>query len=57
MLKQQLIQPPVLQYPQFHSAASQFVVYTDASEVGLGAVYKKNVWLLYMPQSNSDITY
>ena len=43
-MKQQLqvIQPPVLQYQQFHSAASQFVVYTDASEVGLGAVLEQD---------------
>ena len=41
-MKQRLIQPPVLQYPQFHSAASQFVVYTDASEVGLGAVLEQD---------------
>ena len=46
MLKQRLIQPPVLQYPQFHSAASQFVVYTDASEVGLGAVLELITLLL-----------
>ena len=37
-LKEWLTQIPVLQYPQFHSAASQFVVYTDASDVGLGAI-------------------
>ena len=41
-MKQRLIQPPVLHYPQFHSAASQFVVYTDASEVGLGAVLEQD---------------
>ena len=37
-LQKRLILPPVLQYPYFNSAAAQFVVYIDASEVGLGAV-------------------
>ena len=38
-LKAKLVQPPVLTYPQFHSSASQFVVYTDASDVGLGVPF------------------
>ena len=33
---------PVLQYSQFHSAVSQFIVDTDASEVGLGAVLEQD---------------
>lgn len=34
-LKEHLVNPPVLGHPNFHSP---FVVYTDASETGLGAV-------------------
>ena len=30
-LKEWLTQTPVLQYPKFHSAASQFVMHTNAS--------------------------
>ena len=45
-LKERLIQPPVLQYPQFHSMASQFVVYTDASDVGLGAVLEQDNYVI-----------
>ena len=41
-LKERLVQPPILQYPQFHSSASQFAVYTDASDVGLGAVLEQD---------------
>ena len=41
-LKERLTHTPVLQYPQFHSAASQFVVYTDASDVGLGAILEQD---------------
>ena len=41
-LKEQLMQPTVLQYSQFHSVASQFVVYTNDSEVGLGAVLEQD---------------
>ena len=41
-LKATLAQPPVLTYPQFHYSASQFVVYTDASDVGLGAVLEQD---------------
>ena len=41
-LKNNLLQPPILSYPQFQSTAKQFVVYTDASDVGLGAVLEQN---------------
>ena len=41
-LKERLTQIPVLQYPQFHSAANQFVVYTDASDEGLGAILEQD---------------
>ena len=41
-LKARLIQPPVLKCPQFHSCASQFLVYTDASDFGLGAVLEQD---------------
>ena len=45
-LKAKLIQPPVLTYPQFHSSASKFVVYTDASDVGLGTVLEQNNYVI-----------
>ena len=45
-LKAKLIQPPVLTYPQFHSSASQFVVYTDASDVGPGVVLEQNNYVI-----------
>ena len=41
-LKERLVQPPVLQYLQFHSSASQFAVYTDASDVELGTVLEQD---------------
>ena len=41
-LKHNLLQPPILSYPHFHSTAKQFVVYTDASDFGLGAVLEQN---------------
>ena len=41
-LKSKLVQPPLLKYPQFHSSASQFLVYTDASDFGLGAVLEQD---------------
>ena len=72
-LKEKLVKPPVLWYPQFHSSASQFVVHTDK----LGATlqldnhvvaytncvdtntvwYRRNVCLLYMLQNNLGNTY
>ena len=45
-LKAKLVQPPVLTYPQFHYSASQFVVYTDASDVGLGAILEQNNYVI-----------
>ena len=41
-LKQQLVQAPVMAYPCFDSRASEFVLETDASAVGLGAVLKQD---------------
>jgi len=45
-LKQKLIQPPVLSYTQFHSSANPFVVYTDASNVGLRAVLEQDHYVI-----------
>ena len=36
--KEHLTEAPVLVYPQFHSSAPSFHLYTDASSVGIGAV-------------------
>ena len=41
-----MVQPPVLTYPQFHSSASEFVVYTDASGVGVGAVLEQDNYVI-----------
>ena len=41
-LKNNLLQPPILSYPQFDLTAKQFVVYTDTSNVGLRAVLEQN---------------
>ena len=41
-LKNCLLQAPVLIYPRFTSNASTFVLQTDASAVGLGAVLKQD---------------
>ena len=41
-LKEHLVQAPVLAYPQFHHNASEFVLQTDASAVGLGAVLEQD---------------
>ena len=41
-LKTQLIQAPVLTYPRFGYGASQFVLQTDASAYGIGAVLEKD---------------
>ena len=37
-LKKQLTQVPILAYPKFGSGAGQFVLATDASNTGIGAV-------------------
>ena len=37
-LKNHLLRVPVLVYPRFSPQASEFVLQTDASAVGLGAV-------------------
>ena len=41
-LKQKLTQAPILTYPSFHRNASPFVLETDASAVGLGAVLEQD---------------
>ena len=41
-LKQKLTQAPILAYPSFHRNASPFVLETDASAVGLGAVLEQD---------------
>lgn len=41
-LKSKLTTAPILAYPQFHQHASQFVLQTDASATGLGAVLEQD---------------
>ena len=41
-LKQHLIEAPVLSYPRFDTQASTFVLQTDASAIGLGAVLEQD---------------
>ena len=41
-LKQKLVQAPILNYPKFYSHASIFVLQTDASSTGLGAVLEQD---------------
>ena len=41
-LKAKLITAPILAYPQFHHNASQFVLQTDASASGLGAILEQS---------------
>ena len=41
-LKDKLVQAPVLMYPQFKQDAAPFILQTDASSVGLGAVLEQN---------------
>ena len=41
-LKDCLVTSPVLVYPDFSSTASQFVLQTDASDVGIGAVLEQD---------------
>ena len=40
-LKQNLTEAPVLAYPQFGPAAEQFILQTDASATGIGAVLEQ----------------
>ncbi|MDD9853556.1 MAG: retropepsin-like aspartic protease/reverse transcriptase, partial [Deltaproteobacteria bacterium] len=42
VLKEMLTSSPVLIYPQFGPSASEFVLQTDASDVGLGAVLEQD---------------
>ena len=42
VLKAQLVQAPVLAYPCFEPTAKEFVLQTDASAVGLGAILEQN---------------
>ena len=48
-LKYRLTQAPVLAFPQFTTDAAPFVLQTDASAVGLGAVLEQGDMLLPMP--------
>ena len=41
-LKHNLPQPPILSYPLFHLTAKQFMIYSDGSDFGLGAVLQQN---------------
>ena len=41
MLKRCLTEAPVLVYPSFNPAATEFVLQTDASAVGVGAVLEQ----------------
>ena len=41
-MKQKLTEAPILAYPSFHRNASPFVLETDASAVGLGAVLEQD---------------
>ena len=41
-LKEKLVQASILAYPQFNKASPLFVLQTDASSVGLGAVLEQN---------------
>lgn len=42
ILKRKLVEPPTLAYPQTHPQASPFVLHTDASAYGLGAVLEQD---------------
>lgn len=42
ILKKKLVQAPILAYPQFKKGSPHFVLQTDASSVGLGAVLEQN---------------
>ena len=45
-LKDLLTTAPVLVYPQFQDDASAFILHTDASEGGLGAVLEQDGWVV-----------
>ena len=45
-LKDQLVQAPILAYPQFDKTSPLFVLQTDASSVGLGAVLEQNGYVI-----------
>ena len=42
LLKQKLVQAPILAFPTFSTVGSPFVVYTDASSIGIGAVLEQD---------------
>ena len=42
LLKQKLVQAPILAFPNFSTVASPFVFYTDASSIGIGAVLEQD---------------
>ena len=42
IFKSKLVEPPTLAYPQTHPQASPFVLHTDASAHGLGAVFEQD---------------
>ena len=48
-LKSRLTQAPILAFPQFMANAAPFLLQTDASAVGLGAVLEQVDVSLHMP--------
>ena len=45
-LKEHLVRAPILAYPTFHSNSKEFVLQTDASAVGLGAVLEQGGYVI-----------
>ena len=47
-LKKHLVRAPILAYPTFHPNSKEFVLQTDASAVGLGAVLEQGGYVIAM---------